>query len=579
VPFRVYELARDLGLESKVVLQRAADLGILLRSASSPLSDEAASKLRRSYGDVSHRVSGQGRTTAGWQAGAINPPTDDRVRRSIDAMCSAFPTMAAHRRILRQLGSEIVYAGYVKEPKFSECAVALIRFSGAIESAFGLTREVLFFYSPHRDTQIRTYHAARQALDQVPRQVTPDLIFFWSSDHRLKPKLDDWSSGGFMAIPLLLAADEDPISFISLLRDYIFARDLFYETTPVRGERFFGRKTLLQGIRDDLRNSRVAGIYGLRKAGKTSVLTQLQMEVDSDLHIVVLQDLESLPSPPIDPVPQLLRDIRDRVLSRLREHGYPSKVLGDLPVGFGLDAFKLAMSKVLRDLERKGARLTLLLDEIEYLTPSDSIDVREGPMPSVAQFLGTLRSLVQENDNFTFLLSGLTSAITESGRLYGRPNPLFSWAKAYYVSPLNRLEADDMAKTVGSRMGIRISSEALTALYDASGGHAFLYRHLASHVTTHLPLDVFERSLTGPDVLRALESWRRIISGVLREMLDHVERYYPEEAFLLEVLRTDPAYFASIADDEPLAVGHLLALGLITGDSRRFELSAMLDMM
>jgi hypothetical protein len=406
------------------------------------------------------------------------------------------------------------------------------------------------------------------------------MLFFWSSDARLKPKLDDWSSGGFMAIPLRLADSEDPIAFVSLLRDYIFARDLFYETTPVYGDRFFGRRTLLQGIRDDVRNRRVAGIYGLRKAGKTSVLTQLQSDIDSAEHIVVLQDLESLPSPPTDPVPQLLDDISTRILLPLRDRGLPTKALADLPPTRDMGEFKVAMNKTLREIAKRGVRLTVFLDEIEYLTPTDLIDVREGDLPTVSQFLGLLRSLVQENENFTFMLSGLTSAITESGRLYGRPNPLFSWAKAYYLGPLTREESDDMAKVIGGRMGVRISDEGLTALYDASGGHAFLYRHLGSHVTGTLPLDVFERTLTGPDVLKSLESWKRHIAGVIREMIDHVSRYYPSEAILIEVLRDDQMFFNELAKEDPLAVGHLLSLGLVVGGSAQgFDLSPILELM
>lgn len=128
MPKRVYELARDLGTASKVVISRAADLGILVRSASSPVSDDAARRILESFGEPGERVSRPPRSSAsGWRAGAIKPPADEKVGRAIDAMCSAFPTMAAHRRTLRRLGSEIVYAGYAQDAKFNECAIALVR--------------------------------------------------------------------------------------------------------------------------------------------------------------------------------------------------------------------------------------------------------------------------------------------------------------------------------------------------------------------------------------------------------------------------------------------------------------------
>lgn len=287
------------------------------------------------------------------------------------------------------------------------------------------------------------------------------------------------------------------------------------------------------------------------------MLTQLQTEIESSENIVTLQDLEHLPSPPTDPIPRLIENLRTAVLIRLRERGVSTRALGNLSGNAGPEGFKTAMNRALRDLSKRQCRLTVLLDEIEYMTPADAIDVREGAMPTIAQFLSSLRGLRQENSNFTFVLSGLTSAITESGRLYGRPNPLFAWAKSYYLTPLTRSEADEMAKTVGGRMGVRISPDGLSALCDASGGHAFLYRHLASHVIGTLPLDVFERTLSGVDVLRSLESWRQLVAGVIREMIDHVSRYYPEEAFLLEILRTDSAYFTQVAQEEPLPLAIL----------------------
>ncbi|WP_246536025.1 AAA family ATPase [Nocardioides aquaticus] len=435
----------------------------------------------------------------------------------------------------------------------------------------------MFFYSRHKDLQIRTFKAARSALKEFPREVTPDIMFFWSPDPRLREKVDDWSTGGFLTIPLILADPDDPVSFVSLLRDYTFSRDLFYETTPVRGERFFGRRKLLQSLKDDIQNQRVTGLYGLRKAGKTSVLTELAEVLESPTSIVVLRDLESLPSPPDDPIPELIRDLRLDILDQLRSRQLRTKELGSLAADASMTDFKRALQKILRGNADDGVRVVLMLDEIEYLTPSDRIDVQEGDMTSVAQFLGILRSLVQENSNFTFVLSGLTSAITESGRLFGRPNPLFSWAKSNFVSPFERYEADELALSVGRRMGIGISEGALEALYEATGGHAYLYRHLASNVVLRLPLDVFHRQMDRVDVLKALEDWRLVIAGHMQEMVNHVRRYYPDEAFLLEVLETNNDDFAAFADELPSALGHLLSLGLVERRGQQFELTPVLQ--
>ncbi len=54
---RVYELARDLDLESRDVLERARDLGIDVKTASSGLDDDAVALLRLSYEDESEMTS------------------------------------------------------------------------------------------------------------------------------------------------------------------------------------------------------------------------------------------------------------------------------------------------------------------------------------------------------------------------------------------------------------------------------------------------------------------------------------------------------------------------------------------
>ncbi|PCC41542.1 hypothetical protein CIK65_16700 [Brevibacterium aurantiacum] len=237
------------------------------------------------------------------------------------------------------------------------------------------------------------------------------------------------------------------------------------------------------------------------------------------------------------------------------------------------------MQGVLRQLAKSDTSLVLMLDEIEYLTPSDRIDISEGEMTSISQFLGALRSLVQENDNFTFILSGLTSAIVENGRLFGRPNPLFSWAKTHFLAPFDRTEADELATSVGSRMGIQIDDGALQAFFEATGGHAFLYRNLASSVVQELPVDVFQRRISRSDVLYALDDWKRTVAGNISEMISHVRRYYPVEAIMLDLLFEAPADFGDIAKEQPLELQHLLSLGLVEKSESGYQPTTVLSLL
>ena len=591
---RVYELANELGVDSRVLLTILKDSGEFVRSASSTLERPVESRIRASLRsgallNTAQRTTPQidksefghaqtPPTMLGWRAGEIPPPKDPDLLANIQRVAHEFSEFSQHRDALSDLGSQVVYAKLIWKPRGTPHAIVLVRFSGAIESAFGLTREVMFYYSPYRDFQARDYHAAQKCAGELPHEITPDIFFVSAPDPRLRTKLDDWSKPASRAVPIE-RREWEPLDFIKLIRSYIYARDLFYETSPVRGSRFFGRRTLLQSLQDDVLNGRVSGLFGLRKAGKTSVLLQLADNLEQMNVITVLVDLEAFPSPPDDPVLDILLDLRRRLVLALKDKGLPTKQLSELQSAFTIVDFKVALQAILAKLGKSPYRIVMMLDEIEYLTPSDKVDIREGAMPSVAQLLGALRSVAQESSNFSFILSGLTSAIIESGRLYGRPNPLFSWAKPYYLAPFERSEADDLATSLGGRMGIEITTEALEALYDASGGHAYLYRNLASTVVAQLPIDVNRRRMIRPDVLRALDAWKQGIAGNVQEMIDHVARHYPDESVLLDVILKEPDDFSELAASEPQALHHLLGLGLVRVEDRSFAPNSLLELM
>lgn len=598
---RVHELASELGVDAKVVLQRLRDLGEFVKSPSSTIEVPVARRVVASFGKTVPRLgaprpvplrrdpvaphvdrpdfdpSTPSARQFGWRSGAVAQPHSPDLEANIRRVRTKYPVLQDHIDALQGLGSQVVYAGFCKQDRFQGCAIVHVRFSGAIEAGFGFTREVMIFYSPHEDLQGRTFQTAAKELAKTERSVTPDIFFLWSPDPKLRDKLNDWSRPAKLAIPLLID-DEDELSLITLLRDYLYARDLFYMTTPVHGASFFGRRTLLQALRDDVFNQQVTGVFGLRKSGKTSILKQLQEELNEDKVVTVLMDLEAFPSPPEDPTDDIVSDMRRRLIEELKAHQLGTKELSELPSRPSILELKNALQAILKRLNKEGHRILVLLDEIEYLTPADRIDIAEGDMPRVAQFLSALRSVVQESDNFSFVLSGLTSAIVEGGRLYGRPNPLFSWAKAVYVRPLEREEADVLASTVGGKMGVQIEPGALEALHEASGGHAYLYRNLSSAVVKHLPTDVFQRTMTRASVLTEIADWKSRVQGNIDEIVQHVKRYYANEAVMLDVLMESAADFKELAPSEHVAVRRLMDLGLVQEHDGEFEASVLLEL-
>lgn len=503
--------------------------------------------------------------------GAIRRPIDLDVQHHLARLENAIPVAREHRLAFRDLGSEYVYAREIEGWELRDITgawVALIRFGLAVETMFGLTREVAILYTTHRDLQIRTFNAIPKVMTALPREVTPEVVLVSSPDPRQEQKLDDWSDVRLTAIPIPQVIEDPSESSRVILRTLeqrLFTRDLYAETSPVSGAGFFGRQRLLQSLLDDIESRRVPGIFGLRKTGKTSILKrlgQLLGESGSQKYIFVLRDLESLPSVPREVVRPLLLELHADLLNQLRDNGLRTRELADLADPGELLAFKRALQALLRKAE-PHFQLVVALDEVEYLCPPDRLDMETDETQEIPQFFGVLRSLLQETDNFTFVLSGLASASIEAGTLFGRHNPLFSWAKPYYVPPFLLEEATQLLSELGHRMGIRWDSNAEEEVYAQTGGHPYLLRDLASIVTRRLPLTATQRHVARGDVHRRLAEWRRSTAGNIREILSHVDRYYPSERLLLDYLLEDEAGFMELIESDPQSLHHLLSLGLV----------------
>jgi hypothetical protein len=259
----------------------------------------------------------------------------------------------------------------------------------------------------------------------------------------------------------------------------------------------------------------------------------------------------------------LVLDLHDDILSQLRLRKLRTKELAELADPGDMLAFKRALQTLLRKAGPDEFHLVIALDEIEYLCPPDRMHLDTAQTQEIPQFFGVLRSLVQETDNFTFLIAGLASASIEDGTLFGRHNPLFSWAKPYYVPPFLPAEATQLLRELGRRMGIRWQINAEDEVYAQTGGHPYLLRDLASAVTRRLPLNARERHVTRGAVHRHLVDWRRSVAGNLSEILAHIQRYYPAERLLLDYLLEDQEAFAELAEAEPQQLHHLLKLGLV----------------
>jgi hypothetical protein len=148
--------------------------------------------------------------------------------------------------------------------------------------------------------------------------------------------------------------------------------------------------------------------------------------------------------------------------------------------------------------------------------------------------------------------------------VYGRPNPLFTFAKPYYLGPFTDAEGTDLLRGVGKQVGLTWADGALELAMAESGGSAMLIRELGSAVLKSYPENRTDFALVErADVVAVLGKWRRAVSSNLREVVLHLQKSYPDESVLMGFLMSSPEDFDALAYDFPDQVNRLHQLGVI----------------
>ncbi|MEV6608424.1 ATP-binding protein [Kutzneria sp. NPDC051319] len=496
----------------------------------------------------------------------------------INELIDHFPVAAEHRKALRSLGSDFVYARRSPIPSDRDSWIVLIRFGAVIEQRFGITREVLGYYSRHRDLQQRTYQNLPNLTTMTLNPPTPDLFLLWSPDPMVSVRLDDWSTkSAHVAIALPKMGHSDAASEIwhSLLRR-LTQTNTYKQTLPVTGRDFFGRIRPLRELADHLTAGRVSGVFGLRKTGKTSLVKEFGRRVAETTEvrqIFVLRDLETLPSNTEEQVANLLDDIRVNLLTELRSKGLRTHELVQLPSSPTVAEFRRAIHILLSHIARQEVNVVLALDEIESLVgPATEWNANR---PQAVELLGALRALVQENANFNVLVSGLTSSILEEGELFGRENPFFAWATTLFLPPLTKTESMEILVHLGRRMAVTWSEDAASEVAELADGHVFLLRTLAAQMVESLPADLTLREVTTDVLTHTRRQWRRSVAGQVHQMMASIARYYPTENDVLDLIQTSPFEIDTLEELYPNEINHLIQLGLVAEDHNGLRLTAL----
>lgn len=444
------------------------------------------------------------------------------------------------------------------------------------QDIFDLNREIQVFYTEYENLEPRALSVIQTKVRKDMR-LEPDVAVLVSRDPRAKMTAAR-RAGEMAIIPINL--DEVREGSSPLLHAYIAqsvaAVDHFDVVTPIREPSgFFGRKAELETIANDLKLAKSVGLFGLRKAGKTSLLNSIERLREDDarnatvsIDISGIATAEQFRSMVLERLWTAVRktrgneDAHPRVRALTRQGGRRQ----DTP-----DSSTHWIQDLRAMLDLVELPAVLIIDEIDQaFPPRSNLDPAEAK--GLFSALIQLRSVLQEQDRLALLCAGVDPALFERPIIEGKDNLLYKLVRLVWLGPMSRDEMAEMVRALGKRMGVRVRNhEVIDALFKEYGGHPLLTRKACSLAVRARSPETLPFHIDNDALAAALASVD--YGGPSTQAADIIESFtewFADEAALLRMyFSSDPEerdFGKSLLQDNPRALLHSVAYGLCFTD-------------
>jgi hypothetical protein len=230
---------------------------------------------------------------------------------------------------------------------------------------------------------------------------------------------------------------------------------------------FFGREELFARLNANFQGStqdNIVVLIGERRMGKTSILRRLHLHL-SEYYMPVLVDLQGILG---SGEATFFADLADQISDELEDRGLeivePDPALASDPGNFFRRRFLPDVCAALN-----GRRLLIVFDEMEVLEER----IRAGELK--AQMLHYLRSLMQHEEQISFLLAGTHRLEELTATSWG---VLFNLAVYLEVGHLSENDVSELLQRP-LQGHLEIDSLALEKIYRTTGGHPHFSQLLA----------------------------------------------------------------------------------------------------
>jgi hypothetical protein len=238
-------------------------------------------------------------------------------------------------------------------------------------------------------------------------------------------------------------------------------RDPFDRRAPVRGNLHFGRAPFIEELADAIVGTRMTGVFGLRRVGKTSAV-YAALDRTRDAVLPVWIDVQGV----------VRRDVRGltAALTRAALRAGVSRSRVEHAGGDATEVFTAALDAV-REFGRLSNRVPcVVLDEFDLLFSAQ--DDREG----IERVFDHLASECAAGQIAVVAIGRDARRFQDARRLSTDRRSLVGQMEARWLPPLSREDAVEMLTGLARRAGKTFPLEHIATAYTAAGGHPLLLR-------------------------------------------------------------------------------------------------------
>lgn len=346
-------------------------------------------------------------------------------------------------------------------------------------------------------------------------------------------------------------------NILNQFRKYFYSRDLFGINDPLKKEYyFFARDSISMNIISMHRNSQNAGLFGLRKTGKTSIIFDIiRKSANSDVQSIYI-DCQN-------PSFNMRRWNAALYYSLQIAYCQSEQELSLSEKQFSEDQAAKMFEQGLCELSRKPHKSILLLfDEIENITPNKSSSPTWCSELDFIYFWQSIRSSFQETMNvFTYCILGTNPMCVETPSFFGKDNPIYNAFIPQYIPGFEQQQTREMVRKLGRLMGLKFDEEVYTHLTEEYGGHPFLIRQVCSRIAREYPVRPVQIDRLKYNEVKTVFNRESSYFGMLLEVL---VQFYSDEYEMLKLLATDDyEIFKEFAVADYSMIAHLKGYSII----------------